>query len=191
MSSLLPTPRTSDMVWAPRLSDEVATSIWQGAIFQVKDRSRQKTVCMAVRPGFALQMGDGCELDVQSAAAFAQRNEELSYWQLQVWPGMVLCMILLPMRTSVSHACVKVCVFPNSHLVFKCWCPHQRHVWCAGQGSVTGTDSVWLLCGARLVICAHRLCNQPRGQCSTLHKEVCRHEAPSGAHQPDAVEMSR
>ncbi len=31
-----------------------------------------------------MQMGDGCELDVQSAAAFAQRNEELSYWQLQV-----------------------------------------------------------------------------------------------------------
>ena len=29
-------------------------------------------------------MGDGCELDVQSAAAFAQRSEELSYWQLQV-----------------------------------------------------------------------------------------------------------
>lgn len=34
--------------------------------------------------GDAMQMGDGCELDVQSAAAFAQRSEELSYWQLQV-----------------------------------------------------------------------------------------------------------
>lgn len=32
----------------------------------------------------AVQMGDGCELDVQSAAVFAQRDEELSYWQLQV-----------------------------------------------------------------------------------------------------------
>jgi hypothetical protein len=31
-----------------------------------------------------VQMGDGCELDVQSAAVFAQRDEELSYWQLQV-----------------------------------------------------------------------------------------------------------
>ena len=34
-------------------------------------------------------MGDGCELDVQSAAAFAQRNEELSYWQLQVCANFV------------------------------------------------------------------------------------------------------
>ena len=32
----------------------------------------------------AVQMGDGCELEVQSAAAFAQCDEELSYWQLQV-----------------------------------------------------------------------------------------------------------
>lgn len=45
------------------------------------------------REGTGLQMGDGCELDVQSAAAFAQRNEELSYWQLQVplivlWPDI-------------------------------------------------------------------------------------------------------
>ena len=47
-----------------------------------------------------MQMGDGCELDVQSAAAFAQRNEELSYWQLQVWPLMASCMFPLPMHTS-------------------------------------------------------------------------------------------
>ena len=29
-------------------------------------------------------MGDGCELAVQSAAAFAHEGEHLSYWQLQV-----------------------------------------------------------------------------------------------------------
>ena len=31
-----------------------------------------------------VQMGDGNELDVQSAAAFAKPGEVLSYWQLQV-----------------------------------------------------------------------------------------------------------
>lgn len=31
-----------------------------------------------------MQMGDGNELDVQSAAAFAKPGEVLSYWQLQV-----------------------------------------------------------------------------------------------------------
>ncbi len=56
----------------------------------------------------ALQMGDGCELDVQSAAAFAQRNEELSYWQLQVWPLMASCIIILPMHTSISWVCLYV-----------------------------------------------------------------------------------
>lgn len=33
-------------------------------------------------------MGDGNELDVQSAAAFAKPGEVLSYWQLQVRPRL-------------------------------------------------------------------------------------------------------
>ncbi len=49
--------------------------------------------------GNVLQMGDGCELDVQSAAAFAQRNEELSYWQLQVCANSVQ---RLAVRVAIS-----------------------------------------------------------------------------------------
>ena len=87
---------------------------WPGALpGEVPSRGRstgsgRKTVCIAMMAASALQMGDGCELDVQSAAAFAQRNEELSYWQLQVWPLMASCIIILPMHTSISWVCLYV-----------------------------------------------------------------------------------
>ena len=66
---------------------------------------------------FALQMGDGCELDVQSAAAFAQRNEELSYWQLQVWPVCYYAYLLMHIRVSCACVYVWLCV-QACHLAF-------------------------------------------------------------------------
>ena len=101
-------------------------SIWQGAILQAGNRPGQKTVCMAVRADFALQMGDGCELDVQSAAAFAQRNEELSYWQLQVWLLMAMGVALLPTLQHKSYVIVCVCMCPSLSSGLQRSRPHQR-----------------------------------------------------------------